>query len=159
MDYNYTKEQHTKTGADLWVVRLTSQVDRDEYKGIANKMRSIGNGGRWNRFKKGFLFYEDVEEQLEDIFGANDSSTITLRKNTTNKGVQIEKSSRINKNSKYLPYIKQHIKSATVYHLGYDEPLVTAGMDNDETDVENVIDELDKKSYDTLSYSGDGNFI
>lgn len=49
-----TKTRHTKTGADLWVVKMDGRVERAEYDRLAGLVRR--NGGIWSKFTKGFNF-------------------------------------------------------------------------------------------------------
>lgn len=158
MDYTYTKEKHTKTGEDLWVMRLASsdRLDRSEFNELRAKIKSIG--GWWTRFKKGFVFKFDAEEQLEEMFGKNEGSTDsgTSIAPSSKKGIELAKG-RVNKNSRYINYIKNNIKSATCYYLGYDEPVPY--RDNDEATPEEVKKQLESKDYNYLSYSGNGNFF
>lgn len=48
------KTQHTKTGGDLFVVKLNRKVERDEYKGISGIVKQ--HEGYWSRFVEGFIF-------------------------------------------------------------------------------------------------------
>lgn len=51
------EEHHTKTGDRIWVARLDQKVPRSTYI----KLREIArrHGGKWSKFSKGFLFYDE----------------------------------------------------------------------------------------------------
>jgi hypothetical protein len=77
--YSLTKQRNTKTGDDIWVVKVVDRLDRDEYKTIESKVKS--NGGYYSTFVHGFVFKKEPStEMLNGVFGgtggaANGSAT------------------------------------------------------------------------------------
>lgn len=61
-----TKTRHTKTGADLWVVKMDGRVERAEYDRLAGLVKR--NGGIWSKFTKGFNF--STEAGARDFLAA-----------------------------------------------------------------------------------------
>lgn len=61
-DYEITKTQHTKTGADIWVVKPTKRLSTEEFAAVRTEMKKIG--GSWSRFTHGFNFNEDPAAKL-----------------------------------------------------------------------------------------------
>lgn len=66
------KMKHSKTGEDIWVVRMKERVEKDKFNAIRTKVKA--EGGYWSNFvpdKKGggFIFKsEPTPEQLERAF-------------------------------------------------------------------------------------------
>lgn len=58
-----TKTKHTKTGADIWVVKCTKTLDKESYITLASKMRALG--AYYSKFVHGFIFKEDPTEKLK----------------------------------------------------------------------------------------------
>ena len=67
-----TKDVNTKTGADIWVVKLNDRVERDEF--LSLKAEAKNNGGYYSNFKKGFIF---TSENDANKFNKIDNGTIT----------------------------------------------------------------------------------
>ncbi len=67
-----TKDVNTKTGADIWVVKLNDRVERDEF--LSLKAEAKNNGGYYSNFKKGFIF---TSENDANKFNNIDNGTIT----------------------------------------------------------------------------------
>lgn len=67
-----TKDVNTKTGADIWVVKLNDRVERDEF--LSLKAEAKNNGGYYSNFKKGFIF---TSENDANKFNNIDNETIT----------------------------------------------------------------------------------
>lgn len=66
--YTLSKSRHTKTGADIWIVKMNSRLDSSTYKAIESKIKQ--NGGYWSRFVNGFVFnIEPNTDILDNIFG------------------------------------------------------------------------------------------
>lgn len=66
--YSVIKSKHTKTGKDIWIVRMVNRFDSSTYKAIESKIKQ--NGGFWSGFVKGFLFnVEPNPDILDNIFG------------------------------------------------------------------------------------------
>jgi len=152
MQYEIEKTEHTKTGEDIWVVRFKDHIEKSDWRAHAAKVRGIG--GAYSRFTKGFNFSFDPLDAMSAEFGETGSNTRSTE-GSTSKGYAIKKG-KINKNSKHIHYIKKHVKDATVYHLGYDEPVPYS--DNDPVDASAVVKELESKDYDRLWYDGNGKF-
>jgi hypothetical protein len=80
--YSIDKTKHTKTGQDIYVVRMTgNRMSKDEYKEVARKVEK--EGGYWSRYVSGFVFNtEPSPEKLKEIFGG-DAGAITETPITT----------------------------------------------------------------------------
>lgn len=61
-EYTVEKTKHTKTGADIWVVRWADKLSRDDYLDLAEKMKGIG--AYYSRYVHGFVFKEDPTSKL-----------------------------------------------------------------------------------------------
>ena len=61
-EYDIKPDKHTKTGADIWVVKIIRTLSREEYVNENKKMRSFG--GYYSKFKHGFIFDYDPTEKL-----------------------------------------------------------------------------------------------
>ncbi len=64
-----TKDKHTKTGEDLWVVKASDRVSKEEFADL--KRRAKANGGYWSSFKKGFIFSTEEEANKFNNHNAN----------------------------------------------------------------------------------------
>ncbi|MGI6078949.1 MAG: hypothetical protein ACOYCB_12490, partial [Fastidiosipilaceae bacterium] len=62
-DYTITKTKHTKTGADIWVVKPKTKLSNQEFTALNAKMRKLGGG--YSKFTKGFNFKEDPTSKLQ----------------------------------------------------------------------------------------------
>lgn len=62
-DFTITKTKHTKTNADIWVVKCTKTLTREDYLSLAAKMKSLG--GYYSKFVHGFVFKKDPTEILK----------------------------------------------------------------------------------------------
>ena len=60
--YAVEATKHTKTGADIWVVRLTETIDVDAFKAERAKMKTLG--GYYSKFVHGFVFDHDPSAEL-----------------------------------------------------------------------------------------------
>ena len=60
--YAVEKTKHTKTGADIWVVRFTERIDRDRFNEERGKMKALG--GYYSKFVHGFVFDHDPSADL-----------------------------------------------------------------------------------------------
>ena len=65
------KRQHTKTGADLWLVKLPERVSREDYLALNAKAKRMG--GYYSKFTKGFNF--DDEAKAREFAGINAPKT------------------------------------------------------------------------------------
>lgn len=63
MEYAIEKSKHSKTNADIWVVKLKEKVEYDKFKEINVEMKK--KGGYYSRFVSGFIFKEDPTVKLE----------------------------------------------------------------------------------------------
>ena len=62
--YTVTKSKHTKTGADIWLVKVNQTLTKDEYIAENKKMRELG--GYYSKFTHSFVFNEDPTESLTE---------------------------------------------------------------------------------------------
>lgn len=60
--YAVEATKHTKTGADIWVVRLTETVDVEAFKAERVKMKELG--GYYSKFVHGFVFDHDPSAEI-----------------------------------------------------------------------------------------------
>ena len=68
------KTTHTKTGQDIWVVRMTDRLDRDAFKKVQQKVTQLG-GSRHSTFTKGFNFFKDPTDILAQIVAVMPETT------------------------------------------------------------------------------------
>lgn len=62
-NYMIEKSTHSKTGEDVWVVRLPNRIESEEWKTINSAMKSLG-GNYWSG-NKGWNFKYDPTEKLK----------------------------------------------------------------------------------------------
>lgn len=60
--YTVEKTQHTKTGAEIYVVRFTRRLSKEEYAVEADRMKK--EGGYYSRYVHGFVFRENPEGKI-----------------------------------------------------------------------------------------------
>lgn len=60
--YTVTKSKHTKTGADIWLVKVNQTLTKEEYIVENKKMRELG--GYYSKFTHSFVFNEDPTDSL-----------------------------------------------------------------------------------------------
>ena len=53
-EYEIKEDEHTKTGAKIWVVKILDSLSKNEYIQESKKMKELG--GYYSRFKHGFIF-------------------------------------------------------------------------------------------------------
>lgn len=53
-EFSLSEEKHSKTGEDLFVVKMNNRVSSEQFKELAQKARMLG--GNYSRFSRGFLF-------------------------------------------------------------------------------------------------------
>tara|TARA_R110002012_G_scaffold262505_1_gene444809 strand:+ start:6077 stop:13843 length:7767 start_codon:yes stop_codon:yes gene_type:complete len=76
------KTTHTKTGADLYVVKLAERVERDKFKELSTKAKQLG--GYYSSYSKGdaipgFQFKtDDAANQFEALLSGKDIDTSNL---------------------------------------------------------------------------------
>lgn len=63
MNYTYQKDFDTRDHSEIYVMKITSQLSKEEFLAINKEIKEIG--GYYSTFKKGFLFREDVRTQIE----------------------------------------------------------------------------------------------
>jgi hypothetical protein len=78
---NITQTKHTKTGEDLFVVKLSERVDKDTYKELNSKAKKLG--GWYSSYTKdgaiaGFQFKE--KEQAEKFISIKESDVSNIEK-------------------------------------------------------------------------------
>lgn len=73
-----TKDKHTKTGEDLWIVKPSSRVSNDEFKELKSSAKT--NNGYWSSFKHGFIFSSEADAE-----NFNNSNNIENGDETDNK--------------------------------------------------------------------------
>ena len=61
-EYEINKTKHTKTGEEIYTVKVLRKLSREEYLQTADFMKSIG--GYYSRFVHAFVFHEDPTERL-----------------------------------------------------------------------------------------------
>lgn len=64
-DFSIEKSTHTKTGEDIWIVKLNERVDKEAFDEINSKIKKLG--GYYSRYVKGFVFNEDPTETLNTL--------------------------------------------------------------------------------------------
>lgn len=62
-DFEVNEDVDTRDNSKLFVVKLGRSLPIDEFKKLANRIKSIG--GYYSRFKKGFIFRNDPTELLK----------------------------------------------------------------------------------------------
>ena len=55
--YSVSKSKHTKTGDDIWLVKINKNLSREEYFDESKKMRSLG--GYYSKYTHSFIFKHD----------------------------------------------------------------------------------------------------
>lgn len=60
--FSISKDKHTKTGSDIWIVKLVERVEKQEFYDIKRQMSRLG--GYYSRFSRGFIFDKDPTSHL-----------------------------------------------------------------------------------------------
>lgn len=60
--YEIEKSQHTKTGEDVWLVKINNKLDRDEFLQEEQKMKELG--GFYSKYTHSFVFKENPSDML-----------------------------------------------------------------------------------------------
>jgi predicted RNA methylase len=68
VELTVTQERHTQKDVDIWIVRISTRVDGETYKRLAEAAERLGGG--WSRYSNGFLFWE--KEDAETFAGVKD---------------------------------------------------------------------------------------
>lgn len=61
-EYNIEKSKHTKTGEDIWLVRINDKLERDEFLQEKQKIKELG--GYYSKYTHSFVFKEDPSDKL-----------------------------------------------------------------------------------------------
>lgn len=61
--YNIEKSKHTKTGEDIWLVRINDKLERDDFLQEKEKMKELG--GYYSKYTHSFIFKEDPTHKLQ----------------------------------------------------------------------------------------------
>ncbi|WP_434307636.1 methyltransferase [Clostridium botulinum] len=93
--YSIKKTKDTRDNRDLWVVKFEEKSD--DFKSLNRQMKNLGGAG-YSRFTRGFNFYFDPSEKLEDIFktegtkevNQNDKAAEKLKKVADNMQKEID---------------------------------------------------------------------
>lgn len=64
--YNIEKSKHTKTGEDIWLVRINDKLERDDFLQEKEKMKELG--GYYSKYTHSFVFKEDPSDKLNENF-------------------------------------------------------------------------------------------
>jgi predicted RNA methylase len=70
VELTVTQERHTQKDVDIWIVRISTRVDGETYKRLAEAAERLGGG--WSRYSNGFLFWE--KEDAETFAGVKDGA-------------------------------------------------------------------------------------
>ena len=63
VNYTITEDQHTKTGAKIWVVKPDKELNKTDFAEVKRKLATIQ--GYYSTFKHGFIFKYDPTETLQ----------------------------------------------------------------------------------------------
>ena len=63
VNYTITEDQHTKTGAKIWVVKPDKELNKPDFAEVKRKLAALH--GYYNTFKHGFIFKYNPEEALQ----------------------------------------------------------------------------------------------
>lgn len=63
VNYTITEDQHTKTGAKIWVVKPDKELNKTDFAEVKRKLAALH--GYYNTFKHGFIFKYNPEEALQ----------------------------------------------------------------------------------------------
>lgn len=63
VNYTITEDQHTKTGAKIWVVKPNTELNKTDFAEVKRKLAALH--GYYNTFKHGFIFKYNPEEALQ----------------------------------------------------------------------------------------------
>ena len=160
MEYTYEESTHTKTGNPIWVLRLKERL-ADDFKSFSIALKqTVGGGCYYSRYVRGWIFKEDVKTALDDFMADYFSGNVKSTANETNNNkLYLQKGSYIKKTQKsIIRFILDNISpdGATVYHLGYDEPVPY--RDNDPVDISEIVETINKNDYQYLRYDGGNRF-
>ena len=63
VNYTITEDQHTKTGAKIWIVKPDKELNKTDFAEVKRKLAALH--GYYNTFKHGFIFKYNPEEALQ----------------------------------------------------------------------------------------------
>lgn len=63
VNYTITEDQHTKTGAKIWVVKPDKELNKTDFAEVKRKLAALH--GYYNTFKHGFIFKYNPTEALQ----------------------------------------------------------------------------------------------
>lgn len=63
VNYTITEDQHTKSGAKIWVVKPDKELNKTDFAEVKRKLAALH--GYYNTFKHGFIFKYNPEEALQ----------------------------------------------------------------------------------------------
>lgn len=62
MKYTYEKDFDTRDHSELYLMKIVSTLNNEEFKALAKELRDLG--GYYSKFKKGFIFREDKLDEI-----------------------------------------------------------------------------------------------
>ena len=62
INFTVAEDQHTKTGAKIWIVKPETELSKDVFVKIKRKFATLD--GYYSSFKHGFIFSYDPTEKL-----------------------------------------------------------------------------------------------
>lgn len=82
--YEIEKSKHTRTGEDIWLVRINDKLDRNDFLQEKEKMKELG--GYYSKYTHSFVFKEDPSDKLNvDLEEERKSESTEEIKNSENK--------------------------------------------------------------------------
>lgn len=66
MNYTYYKDYDTRDNSEIYLMKVTSNLSRQEFNHLSEELKKIG--GYYSKFKKAFLFRLDVQDKLTALF-------------------------------------------------------------------------------------------
>lgn len=81
--YNIEKSQHTKTGEDIWLVKISDKLGRNEFLQEKQKMKEMG--GYYSKYTHSFVFKEDPSENLTDKEKTNRETLLVQNEKSENQ--------------------------------------------------------------------------
>lgn len=66
MNYTYYKDYDTRDNSEIYLMKVTSNLSKQEFNHLSEELKKIG--GYYSKFKKAFLFRVDVQDKLTEQF-------------------------------------------------------------------------------------------
>lgn len=66
MNYTYFKDYDTRDNSEIYLMKVTSNLSKQEFNHLSEELKKIG--GYYSKFKKAFLFRLDVQDKLTEQF-------------------------------------------------------------------------------------------